>query len=502
MSGDLQKDLSPHSPSAVGRKTFRGSVGVTLADSLAVPAGLLIVIILTRGLGPETYGVFVLASSIVLWLEWTLASFFSRASVKMISDSPTPMEVASALVRWETGVGLVAGILLAVGAPWIAALLKEPAITLPLRLLAIDIPIFTAGQALRNAQVGVGRFDRRAAASATRSIVRLVLTLLLIQLGFSVAGAVLAMIGASIAEVIVVSRGLAFRWRSGSNAPTFAAVATYAVPTFLFAAAVRIFDRMDLLMFKALGASTAAAGLYGATLTATRIPMLLAGSIGPLVLASMSILIRTREREAAQTLARQSVRLTFLLLPFAVIGAGLSTPLLRLALGREYAVDVFVPSALIMAALGLFLLSIGVAILTAADRPRATSVAGGVMVIAALPAHLLMIPRLGAEGAAAVSATVAILAAAGTTWFALRVLGTGFPILSLLRCLLVAIPAWFASRFLEVEGPLVLLAVAGLSALAVGGLYLVREIGPAEVRLLSSLRPGSSKESAEAESPL
>ena len=87
MSGDLQKDLSPHSPSAVGRKTFRGSVGVTLADSLAVPAGLLIVIILTRGLGPETYGVFVLASSIVLWLEWTLASFFSRASVKMISDS-------------------------------------------------------------------------------------------------------------------------------------------------------------------------------------------------------------------------------------------------------------------------------------------------------------------------------------------------------------------------------------------------------------------------------
>lgn len=487
---------------SVGRKTFRGSVGVTMADALAVPAGLLIVIILTRGLGPETYGVFVLASSIVLWLEWTLASFFSRASIKMVSDATSPMDVASVLVRWETSIGLAAGAVLALGAPWIAALLSEPALTGPLRLLAIDIPIFTLGQALRNVQVGVGRFDRRAAASATRSIVRFLLTLLLVQMGFSVAGAILAMIGASIAEVLVVGRGLALRWRGSASSPTLAAVATYAVPTFLFAAMVRIFDRMDLLMLKGLGASTAAAGLYGATLTATRIPMLLAGSIAPLLLASMSVLLRSQEQQAASTMARQSVRLTFLFLPFAAIGAGFSTELLRLALGKEYAIASFVPSALILAALALFLLSIAVAILTAADRPGATSVAGTLMVVTAIPAHLLMIPRLGAEGAAAVSASIALLAAGGTSWFALGHVGARFPLLSLSRCFIVATPAYLLSRSLEVTGPLVLASVAGMSLLALVALFLVGEIGPAEFRLLATLRPGTREATVESEAPM
>ncbi|HUF16631.1 MAG TPA: oligosaccharide flippase family protein, partial [Thermoanaerobaculia bacterium] len=437
------------------------------------------------------YGIFVLATAIVLWVEWTLASFFSRATVRMVSDSSAPMDVAGTMVKWEFGVGIAAGIVLGLGAPSIAAILNEPAVAAPLRLLAIDIPIFSLGQALRNSQVGIGRFDHRAAASAARSVMRLVLTLLLLHFGFSITGALLAMIGASIAEALVASRGLRLGWRNGPAAPAFRLVAAYAVPTFLFAAAVRVFDRLDLLMLKATGATTASAGLYGATLTATRIPMLLAGSIAPLILATMTMLLRSRETEAARTMARQSVRVTLLFLPFAAIGAGSAPGLLRLALGREYIVGPFVPSALIAAAAGLFLLSVAVAILTAAGKPGVTSVVGGVMVLAAFPAHLFMIPRFGPEGASAVTAVISVIAAGITARIALRVVPTKFPVASLVRCTAIALPGYLLAVWLGSEGPIVLLTVTVLSLFALLALYLVREIGPAELKLVATLRPGT-----------
>ncbi len=491
MSGDQQTDIPRPNASVVGRRAFRGSVGITLADSLAVPAGLIIVIALTRGLGPEIYGVFVLSSAIVLWIEWTLASFFSRATVKMVSDASAPMDVAGTLVKWELAVGIAAGIVVALAAGGIASMLNEPALTGPLRLLAVDIPIFSLGQALRNAQVGIGRFDYRAAASGTRSIVRLALTLLLIHLGFSLTGALLAMIGASIAEVLVASRGLKLSWRHGPASPAFRLIAAYAVPTFVFAAAVRIFDRMDLLMLKATGATTAAAGLYGATLTATRIPMLLAGSVAPLILATMTMLLRTKEVDAARTMARQSVRLTLLFLPFAAIGAGASPGLLRLALGSDYSIGPWVPTALIAAAAAMFLLSVGVAILTAAGKPGVTSIVGSAMVLAAFPAHLMLIPRFGAEGASTVTAVTALIAAGITARVALREIGSTFPWASLVRCSAIALPGYLLAVRLESDGPVVVLTVGGLSLLALFALYLVREIGPAEMKLMASLKPGS-----------
>lgn len=502
MGDELQPDVPDQSAAAVGRRAFRGSVGITLADSLAVPAGLIIIIALTRGLGPELYGIFVLATAIVLWLEWTLASFFSRATVKMVSDTSAPMDVAGTLVRWEFAIGLVAGIVLALGAGAIASVLNEPGLAAPLRLLAIDIPIFSLGQALRNAQVGIGRFDRRASASAARSIVRLALTLGLIHLGFSIEGALMAMIGASIVEVLVASRGLRLGWRRGPASPTFRIVASYAVPTFLFAAAVRVFDRLDLLLLKATGATTVAAGLYGATLTATRIPMLIAGSVAPLILATMTMLLRNGEVGAARTMARQSVRLTLLFVPFAAIGAGASPGLLRLALGSDYVVGPFVPTALIIASAALFLLSVGVAILTAAGKPRATSIVGGAMVLAALPGHLLMIPRFGSAGASAVTAIVSVIAAGVTASAALREVDARFPWASFVRCAVIAVPVYAASVWLDSEGPAVLLTVGGLSLLALLALYVLREIGPAELELIATLRPGASESTPESESPL
>lgn len=494
MGDELQPDVPRRSAAAVGRRAFRGSVGITLADSLAVPAGLIIIIALTRGLGPELYGIFVLAAAIVLWFEWTLASFFSRATVKMVSDASSPMDVAGTLVKWEFAVGIVGGILVASSANLIASVLKEPALAGTLRLLAVDIPIFSLGQALRNAQVGIGRFDYRAAASGARSVVRLALTLLLIHFGFSISGALLAMIGASIAEVLVASRGLRLGWRSGPSSPTFRLVAAYAVPTFLFAATVRVFDRLDLLLLKATGATTIAAGLYGATLTATRIPMLLAGSVAPLILATMTMLLRTRETQAARTMARQSVRLTLLFLPFAAIGAGASPGLLRLALGSDYAIGPLVPTALIVAAAGMFLLSVSVAILTAAGKPGVTSVVGGAMVMAAFPAHLLLIPRFGATGASAVTAGVSLVAAVVTARIAMREVDTKFPWASLVRCTAIALAVYLAAFRLQSDGPVVLLTVSGLSLFALLALYTVREIGPDEIKLLATLRPGDRGE--------
>ena len=52
---------------------------------MALPAGLLTAAFLTRQFGPDGYGAYALAVSLVVWVEGNVNAFLSRATVRFVS---------------------------------------------------------------------------------------------------------------------------------------------------------------------------------------------------------------------------------------------------------------------------------------------------------------------------------------------------------------------------------------------------------------------------------
>jgi O-antigen/teichoic acid export membrane protein len=393
-----------------GRQTLEGTVRIFLAEALILPTGLVTTVILTRELGPEGYGWFTLAASAVGWIEWSISAIFARASYLFLAQAADWRPVAAEILRLRLIVSVAAALVLFALAGPIAGLLREPVLETYLRLFAIDIPIFGAASAHNNILVGIGAFRHRAWPSAARWISRLVLIAVLTGLGFSIEGAIWASIGASLVELIAarcfVKPGLFLR----SEFPV-GRLWQQALPLTLFALSLRLFDRLDLFFLKALGASSAEAGWYGGAQNLSIVPGLVALSFSPLLLSTITRLIKDGAEAQARELARQSLRWIVALAPFAAMSAAAATEIVRLILGETFLGAARPLALLVFAALALVLVSAGTAILTAAGKATWTFYLTGPMVPVAAAGHLLLIPRFGIGGAALVTLITAALAA-------------------------------------------------------------------------------------------
>src|SRR6266545_6524297 len=182
------------------RHTLDGTLYVFLAEALLLPTGLLTVAFLTRKLGPDYYGLYTLAATLVAWVEWSIASLFSHATIKFVGEAEDWRPVGTVMMRLQLAVSGVAAVLLWLLATPLARLLNELVLATYLRLFALGIPLSSLACVHRHLLIGIGGFRPRAFASASRWIARLLLIVVLVALDLSVPGAILGSIGASLVE--------------------------------------------------------------------------------------------------------------------------------------------------------------------------------------------------------------------------------------------------------------------------------------------------------------
>ena len=322
--------------SAEGHRTLEGTVRVFAAEALILPAGLITTVVLTRQLGAEGYGLYTLAATLVAWIEWTIASVFSRATYKCVGEVADWRPVGTMVLRLHLGVSAAcAGLLILLAGP-VAAVLGEPELAGYLRLFAVDIPIFSLAHAHRAILVGTGAYRQRAWLSAARWTARLVFIVALVGgLEFSIKGAIVASIGASLIELGFARHFL----RPALFGPTdFPARRLWiaAVPLFLCALALRVIDKLDLFMLKLLGATAAQAGVYGVAQNLTLLPGIFAMSFAPLLLSTLTRLLRDGHEQHSRLMARDALRLVLLLLPLAGLASGAAGEIVRLIAGPKF----------------------------------------------------------------------------------------------------------------------------------------------------------------------
>jgi len=474
-----------------------GSFRIFMADFLMLPTGILTVAFLTRRLGPTEFGLFTMAATIIAWVEWSIVSLFSRATVRLIGESRDWQPAGTTVLRLHLAAAAIATATVWVFAGSIAALLHEPALAGILRLFALEIPLFGIAYAHRDVLVGTGRYSERARMSGARWIVRLILVIALVGAGLSITGAILASMGGLLVELIIARRYVQPTVFGRSSLPV-RRVLLVAVPLVVFGLCMRTFDRVDLLVLKALGSTAADAGVYAAAQSLALLPGLFTLSFSPVLLSTLTRALREGKDAVARSLTRDALRMGLRLLPFGGLVAGSAAEIVLFVFGPLYAPAKGVLAVLTFGALSLVIVSISTAVLTAINHARFAATLGIALLVSATVGHLLVIPHFGAMGAAVVTTSVATAGAFAALIALYSVWRVAPPLPSLLRSVAVTSGVFALATFLPASGLLLIAKLPVLAILSIAALHLLGEFTGPELAIAREtvVRAFTSRESA------
>ena len=465
-----------------GRQLATGTIKIFLAELLFVPTGIITAAYLSRRFGPEGYGLLMLAYVPVILLESNVAAVLSRPAIKLINDTSAWRGVGAAVFRLYLLAGATIMLLLWATAAPLAALFDEPALASYLRLLALDVPVFLAAQAHRNILVGLGFFRERAIATGVRWVARVVLIVIFVELSGSLISAVWASICASAVELVVyrlyVRPSLLER-----NGGSLRQLCGYALPLVLAGFCISLFGRLDLILLKALGGSAAEAGLYAGAQNLSLLPSLFSFALAPTLLSTLGRALRDEDLITARRLAHQALRAVALLIPGAAIAAGAAPEIVVLLFGQPFLPAAPLLRLLIFGALALLMVSVATSILISAGKPRWTLHTAWPLPLCAAVSHLLLIPMLGAWGAALVTTVFACVAALVTVGLVHRLWRIAPRASTFLRILLVSLSAYAISSLLPAAGLLLIVKLVGAVVWSTTLFFLLGEFSAAEVKL-------------------
>lgn len=476
---------------STGRRIFSGTAQLFLADALLFPTGLLTAAFLSRQLGPEGYGLFTLAATIISWVEWCASSVLFRTTVKFISEAEEWEPVGTTVVQQNLLIGgtVTAGLCLLA---WpIAHLMHEPSLTLYLQLFALQILLFNLSRAHRTILVGLGKYGESAIAGASRWLARLGLIVLLVQFGFSVSGAILGSVGAVFLE-LAISRWFVHPPLLGRQRFPARQLWDYAVPLSIYSVSMRVYEKLDLMTLKALGGTAAQAGFYGAAQNLAIIPGTFVAAFAPVLLSTLGRSLRDGEQARARQMAQSSLRMVLMLFPFAALTAAAAPALVEWLFGPVFAPTAPLLMVLMFGAIAQVMISIATIILIAADKPNWTCALTLPMIPLALLGHYLVIPQRAAIGAAWVTTGVTILTAIAAVIAVYRVWRVVLSYQTLLRSVLVSGVVYAITGVVCSSATLWLLVQLPMMALLVPLLFLLfGEFSLAEITLIRSWIPAS-----------
>jgi O-antigen/teichoic acid export membrane protein len=469
-----------------GRRVARGTLMLLGVQVLALAAGFLIAMFLTRRLGPSDYGTYSVVFNVVTWAEIAINALFRQATIKLLAEVEDWQTAASGLIRIQAAVGIVVAALLVAFAAPLSRWLNAPDLTGYLRLYSLDVPITALSGVTTAALVGRGAFGKAALVTGLVWGGRLGLVLLLVGSGLSVGGALVAAMGSSF--VALAASWYFVRPRLfGRSAFPQRLLWSYSLPLFFRSLGLQMFQRLDLLAVQAL-AGASAAGFYGAAQNLTMVPGgFFAASFSQVLLASLPPLLAHGQIRSARAMMDRSMRLVLCLVPFAGLVAGAASEIVVLVYGPSYSSAGVAVALLAFAALGLAMISVTCSILTGAGRPGLTLTLTGPLALLSVAGYLVLVPRLGIAGAAAVMTTLAWLGAGSTMLAVHRACGARLAVATILRVALTTVIVFGIASTWHTSGLWLIGRLLGLSGLILLCLYMLGELTRGDLAFVWSL---------------
>ena len=472
-----------------GRHLMDGTARTFLAGLLLPLTGLITAAFLTRRLGTDGYGLLVLAATLFGWFELSINALFSRATIKFVGEAPDWSPVGMTAIRLHVMTGAAGGLFLALLSFPLAWLLHEPRIVPYIGLYALHLPISSLSQAHQNILIGIGQFRHRALSNAGRWLARLVLILLLVDLGLSVSGAILGSLGAALIELAVARHGLRLPFLGELRV---AIRPFYDLGLVLGVASLchLVFSSLSLIMLKVLGGTIHQVGIYGAAQNLAILPGLFGAAFSPLLLSTVNRLIAEGKMDQAKDIGRGAMRIVMGLLPFGALAAGAAPEIVTWVFGRSFEDAGPILAWLIFGAVAFVMVPVAAVIATASGAVRFTLYLSGPLVLVAGMANYILIPSFGAGGGAMATVLCQFIAAALSVYMIHYVWSIAPPVETLWRSLVISALAYTLAIVWPVSGILVLAKLAGISAVILLSYLALREFSAEEMVAARLFLPG------------
>ena len=381
-----------------GSALARYSAIATGAELLVFPTGIITAAFLTRALGVEVYGQLSLIFALIALPAWTASTVVSgRAAVKLISGAADPLGPSSLILTANLGIGVLVASIFALLSGQIAGLAGQPALGPFLLLASVEIGMLPIVRAYRDILTGQGHYEESGLARAVFHISRLFGVVLLVLAGWNVVGVIVANILARAAEIVWCRRYVRPPLFKGSLG-TWRDLLGIVPGVLVYALCLQTFNNAPLIALGIFKTSEAEMGYYAAAQNLAVAPGLLSLAVAPILIAAI---VRSGvDSQPAQRLAQSSLRIACGLCALAAPVAAGAAGLVPIIFGKAFAPTAPLFAWLIIGGAGGLLLSLVAAQLTAAGKYFVPLTIVVPMVAVSLVGQALLIPSMGALGAA------------------------------------------------------------------------------------------------------
>jgi O-antigen/teichoic acid export membrane protein len=334
-------------------------------------------------------------------------------------------------------IGCIMWLILHFSSPWIAhRFFRMPELSDLMQIVAVSFPFIALEKAALGFINGVRRMTLYAFVNVCQSLLTIVLTVVLVHLGYGVEGAVVAMVIPTVLlglfSFFAVRRYLA-RPAQGQFPSILRILLRFGVFIVLGNGAYMLFFRIDSILIGHYW-DEATVGIYAIAGTLSGMVPLIPNAIQIVTRATIPRYWGRGETANIQNLMNRAMKYTaMLIVPISFVGIVVSRDLITIIFGEEY-VSATVPLQILLAsfAFGGIFGAVGTA-LSSTNWIHVSFIIGAVQVAANTVLCVVLIPRLGMNGASAATATA-------------HIAGNLFTLYVVQRLLKIAIDwKWFAS---------------------------------------------------------
>ncbi|MBI1968620.1 oligosaccharide flippase family protein [Candidatus Woesearchaeota archaeon] len=294
-----------------------GTIFVAGAQAAIVLAGYFIHFFLGRRLGPFAYGDFGVLSSLMLINTALFLTGINRAVAKQIAEGNNPSAVMKAGFQLQAALAALGLLFYFFFAPKLASLLQES--SLSLLIIFSSLAIFTQGMHTIYAKGylnGLHNFRRQAFMEGGVAVLKVILAIAFVTIGWGVFGAVAAYVLAPLLVIFFVFPVLAEKVKSVSKKSLLQFALPITLSLGLFVAAMEL----GLLAVKSILSDDLSLGIYTAATTVPKIIYSLSTAFSLTILPAVAGAVAQKKEVLMKKYIQQALRYSMLLLvPFAVL---------------------------------------------------------------------------------------------------------------------------------------------------------------------------------------
>jgi O-antigen/teichoic acid export membrane protein len=326
-----------------------GTAFVLTGQVAFVVSGYLLHFYLSRAIDPVPYGTYGLIMNVLTWAESALNSGLPWAVRKFLPADPQASDaILGTGLRWQLLFALVLFAVAIAAVPWFSAAIGDSSLAFYLRLAFADMLLMALYTFYRAALNGMRFFAAQGASMVAYAAVKVASSLLLVQLGYSVTGAIvgnaIGTLAGWLAAFWLLQRvtgstltSIAKQGKSTSRPYSGRAMLAFALPTVLFTLTTSFRTTVGAVGVKALVGDGLQLAYYTAANYLAMAPTVLLVAFSFTLFPHLAGSIAFHDWPLTRTYIQSAVRLLALvLIPGIAITLGTSVQVMTILYPRHY----------------------------------------------------------------------------------------------------------------------------------------------------------------------